>query len=77
MFKPYSCGDHLDVEVEINSTGGYMIAHVFRFAQADLNLWQSHPEVERHTVVSGFCQRDQGLCPLYSICPSLNLFRLR
>lgn len=48
MFKPYSCGDHLDVEVEINSTGGYMIAHVFRFAQADLNLWQSHPEVGRH-----------------------------
>lgn len=43
MFKPYSCGEHLDTEVETNSTGGYMIAHVFRFAQADLTLQQSHP----------------------------------
>lgn len=49
MFKPYSCGEHLDTEVEINSTGGYMIAHVFRFAQADSNLWQSHPDWSRET----------------------------
>lgn len=40
MFKPYSWGEHLDTEVEINRTGGYVIAHVFRLAQADLNLWQ-------------------------------------
>lgn len=43
MFKPYSCGEHLDTEVEINSTGGYMTAHVFRFAQAHLTLQQSYP----------------------------------
>lgn len=49
MFKPYSCGEHLDTEVEINSAGGYMIAHVFRFAQADSNLRQSHPDWSRES----------------------------
>lgn len=44
MFKPYSCGEYLDNEVEINSTGRYIIAHVSRFAQADLILWQSHAD---------------------------------
>lgn len=82
MFKPYSCGEHLDTEVEINRTGGYMTAHVFRLAQTDLNLWQSLPDQSRETekladtAISGFCHKDQVLCLSYSICPSPSLFWL-